>query len=289
LAGVIPFGLACFNLAKLTRFLRKKVVPFLLYLPPVISFLLVAIVTTALAATGLHFVRRKYPAEVLKENHEVAAIIFNAFGLLYGVVVAFVVFVTWSGYDDASKNLQLEASDTIDLFHSAQGLTEPARKVIQQGLIDYADAVQLNVNKMSTEEISIHSSPALRKLLDFFNRMDAQSASNRELYAESLKRLNNLAEHRRLRIFAGNNTIPPTIWLVLLVGGVITVAYTYLFGTKNINAQYLMITALTITLSWILLLIYILDHPFTGISKVSTKPVTEVIEMMRSESESAQR
>jgi hypothetical protein len=168
-------------------------------------------------------------------------------------------------------------------------LTEPARKVIQQGLIDYADAVQLNVNKMSTEEISIHSSPALRKLLDFFNRMDAQSASNRELYAESLKRLNNLAEHRRLRIFAGNNTIPPTIWLVLLVGGVITVAYTYLFGTKNINAQYLMITALTITLSWILLLIYILDHPFTGISKVSTKPVTEVIETMRSDSESAQR
>ena len=73
-----------------------------------ISFLLVAVITTALAATGLHFVRRKYPTEVLKENHEVAAIIFNAFGLLYGVVVAFVVFVTWSGYDDATKNLQME-------------------------------------------------------------------------------------------------------------------------------------------------------------------------------------
>src|SRR5207253_7555349 len=107
--------------------------PFLLNWPPGISFFLVAAITTALACVGLHFVRRKYPAEVLKENHEVAAMIFNAFGLLYGVVVAFVVFVTWSGYDDATKNLQLEASDTIDLFYSTKVLPESVSKVIQQG------------------------------------------------------------------------------------------------------------------------------------------------------------
>jgi hypothetical protein len=264
--------------------------PFLLYLPPVISFLLVAVITTALAATGLHFVRRKYSAEVLKENHEVAAIIFNAFGLLYGVVVAFVVFVTWSGYDDATKNLQMEASDTIDLFYSAKALPEPTSKLIQQGLMDYVDSVDRDeVNRMSTEEISIYSANPLRKLLDMFNRMDAQTVPNRELYSESLKRINNLAEHRRLRIFAGNNTVPPTVWLVLLVGGVITVLYTYLFGTKNIKAQYLMITALTVTISWILLLIYILDHPFTGASKVSAKPLAEAMETMRNQPAAMQR
>src|SRR5436190_22771951 len=91
---------------------------FLLNWPPLISFLLVATITTAVALAGLHLVRRKYPVEVLKENHEVASMIFNAFGLLYGVVVAFVVFVTWSGYDDATKNLQLEASEVDDIFTS---------------------------------------------------------------------------------------------------------------------------------------------------------------------------
>jgi hypothetical protein len=263
---------------------------FLLFLAPAISFLLVAVITTALAAVGLHFVRRKYPAEVLKENHEVAAMIFNAFGLLYGVVVAFVVFVTWSGYDDATKNLQLEASDTIDLFYSAKVLPESVSKVIQQGLMDYADSVYNDeVKRMSTEGVSIYAGSPLRRLLDVFNRLDEKSAPNRELYSESLKRLNNLAEHRRLRIFAGNNTIPPTVWLVLLIGGVITVLYTYLFGTKNIRAQYLMISALTVTISWILLLIYILDHPFSGASKVSTKPFAEVIETMQGQSAAMQR
>src|SRR6058998_3615095 len=106
----------------------------LLYLPPPISFFIVSAITTFFSLAGLYLVRRKYSAEVLKENHEVAAIIFNAFGLFYGVLVAFVVFVTWSGYDEATKNLQLEASEALDLFHSAGAFPEPTNKVLQQGL-----------------------------------------------------------------------------------------------------------------------------------------------------------
>src|SRR5213594_4844904 len=93
---------------------------FLLQLSPPVSFFIVSAVTTFFGLFGLYLVRRKYSAEVLKENHEVAAIIFNAFGLFYGVLVAFVVFATWNGYDDATKNLQLEASEALDIFHSAQ-------------------------------------------------------------------------------------------------------------------------------------------------------------------------
>ena len=104
---------------------------FLLNLPSAISFLIVSVITTAAALAGLRFVRKKYLTEVLKENHEVAAIIFNAFGLLYAVVVAFVVFVTWSGYDDATKNLQMEANEVDDIFHISKAFSDPANKIIQ--------------------------------------------------------------------------------------------------------------------------------------------------------------
>jgi len=240
--------------------------------------LIVSTITTAVALGGLHLVRKKYPAEVLKENHEVAAIIFNAFGLFYGVMVAFVVFVTWSGYDDATKSLQMEASEAIDIFHSAKAFPDPANKIIQQGLRDYAASVYNDeVKRMSQGEIS----GAHAKLITLFYQMDEKPIPNRELYAETLRRLNNLAQYRRLRIFAGNNTVPSVIWLVLLVGGVITVSYTYFFGMKNIKAQYMITTALTVTITLILFLIYILDHPFTGTSKVSAEPLKQVMEIMQ--------
>src|SRR5207237_6630987 len=104
---------------------------FLLNLPPPISFLLVSAVTTSIALVGLHFVRKKYSTEVLKENHEVAAIIFNAFGLFYGVIMAFVVFVTWSGYDDATKKLQMEANEADELFHITKEFQAPAGTIFR--------------------------------------------------------------------------------------------------------------------------------------------------------------
>jgi hypothetical protein len=255
---------------------------FLLNLPAPASFFIVSAITTSFAFFGLYLVRRKYSAQVLKENHEVAAIIFNAFGLFYGVMVAFVVFVTWSGYSDATKNLQMEASEALDIFHSTAAFPEPANHIIQQGLRDYVAAVYNDeLQRMSRGEISVHFGGAHAKLAILFYQMDEKAIPNRELYAESLHCLNNLAQYRRLRIFAGNNTVPPVIWLVLLSGGLMTVLYTYFFGMKNIKTQYLITASLTVTITLILFLIYILDHPFTGTSKVSLEPLRQVLDIMQ--------
>ena len=251
---------------------------FLLQLAPPVSFFIVSAFTTLFGLGGLYLVRRKYSAEVLKENHEVAAIIFNAFGLFYGVLVAFVVFVTWNGYDEATKNLQLEASEALDIFHTAAAFPDPAKKIIQQGVRDYLAAVYNDeVPKMSDGDLSVYSGGAHTPLRILFSQVDTNSIPNRELYAESLHCLNNLAQFRRMRIFAGNDTVPPVVWLVLLVGGVFAVSYTFFFGMKNIRAQYLITTTLTVMLTSILFLIYVLDHPFTGTSRVSLEPLREAI------------
>ena len=255
---------------------------FLLKLWPPVSFFIVSAVSTAFALTGLYLVRKKYPAEVLQENHEVAAIIFNAFGLFYGVMLAFVVFVTWNGYSDATKDLQMEANLADDLFHISQAFQEPARTVMQTGLLDYVTSVETDeLQRMAEGEIEIHSGQRMSGLITAFYQLDEKSFPNREIYAEALSRLNNLAEYRRLRIFNGNDTVPFVVWLVLLVGAVFTVCFNYLFGMKNIRAQYLITATLTVTMSQILFLIYVLDHPFTGASRISTEPLREVIEVMQ--------
>ena len=257
---------------------------FLLNWPWALSFFFVSAVTTTIAVLGLYLVRKKYPADVLKENHEVAAIIFNAFGVLYAVVVAFVVFVTWNGYDEATKNLQLEASQVLDIFQSAKAFPDPASKVIQDGLISYTNSVHNDeLRRMAGGDIGVYSTGSLRNLIAVFDGMNDKSLPNRELYMESLRRLNNLAEYRRLRIFAGNDTVPPMVWLILLVGGLITVLYTYFFGVRNIRGQYIMTSALTIMISLILFLVYVLDHPFTGTGRVSARPFSEAMELMQNE------
>src|SRR5215216_1306497 len=146
----------------------------LLYLPPPVSFFIVCAITTFLSLAGLYLVRRKYSAEVLKENHEVAAIIFNAFGLFYGVLVAFVVFVTWSGYDEARKNLQMEASEALDIFHTAATFPDSPKKIIQQGVRGYLAAVYNDeAPKMAEGDLELYSGGAHNTLRILFSQVDA--------------------------------------------------------------------------------------------------------------------
>ncbi len=254
---------------------------YLLRLPAPLSFLIVSIVTLAVTLAALYAMRRRFPAEVLKENHDVAAVIFNAFGVLYAVIVAFVVFVTWTGYDEARKNLELEASEAIDIFRNAEAFPPPLNDQVRAALSGYVHSViDDELDRLAQENIALETSGKVREMLALFNGMDARQVPNRELYAESLKRLNDLAQYRRLRIFSGNNTVPPVIWLVLLIGGAITIGYTFLFGTRSAAAHHAMTAGLTLTVTLILFLIFILDHPFTGASRITSLPLREAIAVM---------
>src|SRR6266699_280319 len=111
----------------------------------------------------------------------------------------------------------MEANEVDDIFHIAKAFPAPASKIIQQGLMDYTASVYNDeLKRMSQGDITLHSNQAMARLITVFYKMDEKSIANKELYAESLKRLNNLAQYRRLRFFAGNITVPPVIWLVLL-------------------------------------------------------------------------
>src|SRR5437764_8141061 len=146
----------------------------------------------------------------------------------------------------------MESNKIDDIFHITKPFPDPANKIIQQVLIDYTASIYNDeLKRMSQGDISLHSNRAMARLITVFYQMDEKSIPNKELYAESLKRLNNLAQYRRLRIFAGNNTVPPVIWLVLLVGGAITVSYAFFFAMKNIKEQYMITVALTVTITMI--------------------------------------
>jgi hypothetical protein len=58
------------------------------------------------------------------------------------------------------------------------------------------------------------------------------------------------------------------MWLALIAGGLLTVAFTYLFGLSNTLAHGLMVLTLTALVVVSLLLIKEVDLPFTGVTRV---------------------
>lgn len=244
---------------------------FLLHFPVLVSVIIISAVSVGISVMGLNLVRRRYSHETLKENHEVAGFIYNAFMLIYAVLVAFVVFVSWTDYSESKRNVEMEANLIVDVFSDSRGLPDTMRTAVRTAIAEY---VRLVINEewkeMEHGRFSHAAREKLAKLWDIYFTSDMNLLPNQAAYEESLSRLNDLGEYRRMRIFSSRDQVPGLIWLVLIICALCSVTYTFFFGVKNLKAQYIMTSVLALINALILYLIFVLDHPFKGTGKISS-------------------
>ena len=250
-------------------------------LHPVLAVLVFCSVTVTLSYLGLRLVRKNFSEDVLRENHEVGGFIFNAFGLVYAVLIAFVVFATWTEYDNSKKNIDDEAIELNELYLNSKVFPDSTQKVIKAALIAYInDVVNDEWPLLVNGEASEKAMNSFNRIWSIYTSMDAAKITNVAVYSESLTHLNHLSEKRRIRIFDSRNEIPGVIWAVLLFGGAMTVIYTYFFCTKKILTQFIMTSGLTVLNTMILYIIYMLENPFSGYIKLDSIPFEYALQMI---------
>ena len=236
-------------------------------------------VSILFALLGLYLVRRLVGVDKLKSNHEVAGFLIAIVGTIYAVLVAFVVVVEWQKHTDASATVATEANVLGDLSRMAERLSSEQRKEVLTELIDYAQSVSDDEWPMlATGNSSAKTSSLLNRLWkNYVIDQNPQTAAESALYSQSLRRLNDLSDSRRLRINSSRNSLPRMLWVALIGGGAITLLFTYFFTVSNLRAQLLMVAALTVEIAFILLLIRSLDNPYRGEVQVTAAPIREQI------------
>ena len=103
---------------------------------------------------------------------------------------------------------------------------------------------------------------------------------NREAYAEAFARLNELDRERQLRILASRAAIPGFFWLFLIPGGLLLTGYTFMFGMRNQRVQMALTGGLALAIGATLLMIVLLDHPFTGDIRTEPDAFVHALETM---------
>jgi hypothetical protein len=101
--------------------------------------------------------------------------------------------------------------------------------------------------------------------------MASKAASPTEITAEdhALYELSALAGYRRIRLVESASRIPGVLWFVLLVGGVVTIASTCMFGAVNGPLHVIQVSAFTLLISLVLVAVADINRPFQGSVHVS--------------------
>jgi len=85
-------------------------------------------------------------------------------------------------------------------------------------------------------------------------------------------------------LLLANEGLPTILWVVLIVGGVIVVGFTYLFGLENNTVHTLVVASLALIISLTLFTVAALDHPFRGDIIVHSDAFEQVLDRFESSS-----
>jgi protein-S-isoprenylcysteine O-methyltransferase Ste14 len=235
-------------------------------------------VPVLVAVVGLAVVQRLVPPERREKHNDVAGFIYAVLGVAYAVLLAFVAIAAWQDYKMAQTTAESEANELAGVYFLASRLPESERTHVQNLARTYARVVvEQEWPLMERGQTSPRADSLLRQLRLELLQFDPRTKGEQVLYEQGLTDLHNAIDARRSRLLEVREGIPNLLWVVLMLGGVITVSFTYLFGLKSNVAHALMVAALTLLICAILFTIGEFDNPFSGVVEIRPDAFREVL------------
>ncbi len=212
------------------------------------------------------------------EIHGVAAYL-DVLGALYGIVLAFIIFVVWDQFNKVQIGVNQEASGWEDFSCSIVLLTDrEAVHSIKNALNQYlSDTVSDEPTKLEKLEPSTVSNESFHKLVQTVRGMKLNNPKDLALYKEILRSLERITGIRDSRLSISHSRIPGTLWSLILF-----VSYAILGGFLCLGIRIPALSVLTISgvagcQYFLLAVIKDMDNPFDGEWNVSYAPFSKVI------------
>jgi hypothetical protein len=226
---------------------------------------------TVAGAAGLYLVRRRFKNPPF-EGNDVAGFIYTNLGVVYAVLLAFIVIVVWQGFTDAERNAAEESAIIIALYRDTAIYPEPQRQLLREKLRAYTAAVaQDEWETMSRGQASLKARAALAELWQAYLGQKPSTLADSVLYTEASRRINDMSTRRTQRILSSSSSLSPILWFMLGAGGAVMIGSTYLFASRSVLSHAVMSGLLAGLVAASLLVIIALDHPFTGDFRVSSE------------------
>ena len=236
----------------------------------------------SVALAGLLLVRRLVPLPIRESANAVTGIIYGATYVLYGITLAFSLYLGNQEANEARETVEREAGSLEGLFEIAEQLPQPQRDRIQKLTESYARVVVEEEWPLMERGAKSQESPQAEAHIDKLQQTvveyEPNSSAEGELYSQGITLALDIEDEREIRLLHSRQDSHRLLWHVLVSGGVITVLLSYFFGSKVVWLQGLSIAALTTVVVLLLSATYQLQAPFAGSVRIEPEAFEEVLD-----------
>lgn len=226
---------------------------------------------------GLGFsvgIRKVFRLNPSTQQADLAIDLMQVTSTYIGILLAFAGVLAWQDSRDAATSVESEAGVTSQLYRDL-AVYGPQMDPARQALKEYVHSVIVDGWPLLREG---KRSPVMEtKLLIVFNDVAAVTPTNEReaaIYGEAFSQLNQLVSMRRQRLAASRAEIPPVLWIVAIVGSLLTIAYASAFVSSRYAS--LMISGTSVTIGLLFLFLLSVEYPFRNRNGVGPGPFIEL-------------
>lgn len=242
----------------------------------------------AAVAVAAHTLLRPFlpPAERLSEYNDVPGFLMGVAGVLYSVVLGFLVGTVWSSFASAQQTTDLEAGYVADAFNYAGQMQPPQSRELQRIIARYALALRDQNWSTAPRDRNDPTATLLYEAVRTAvqvpaqpkNTSSAQILERNSIRSALIDTLRQLGDARRLRFVQSQAWLPPGLIEALLLGAAFVITFTFLFGVRSYAKQMLMTGLLAGSIGLFFGLVLELSTPYSGSIHVSRDSLTFVID-----------
>jgi len=238
-----------------------------------------------ISCAGLYLFHRCVDMELRRGHNDIAGFLIAIVGIIYAVLLAFIAVTAWESYSKAGDAVEDEANAVGNMFFDTAGVPDATALSYRRLLNDYVHVV---IDEEWPAQHSGHTGGTTFQkgwiLIGDLNvevaHFEPKTEGESNMHRELLQDLNLLFSARRTRQLAAEGHIPEVIWWIIFFGGVLTVAFTYLFGSPSLKMHMTMTASVAMSLALVIVLIVAFDYPFRGQVTITSEPYRAVQDMM---------
>jgi hypothetical protein len=244
-------------------------------LPLILSGLLIIGLFCLFAIGGLLLVRRFVLPRLRISHHDghFCGTIVHSVMVFYGLALALIAVNVFETYADVSKIVSQEATASAMLYRDVSGYPEPIRSQLQAGLRDYVFQIIHEAWPLQAHgQVPSRGVEMMNSFQTTLVAFEPATEGQKLLHAETLRAYNNLIQARRMRVDAVLTHLPEVMWIVIVLGAIISLCASFFFSVEDVRLHAILVTLLAIFIGLVIFMTLALDRPFVGDLGVSADP-----------------
>ena len=228
------------------------------------------------AILGVFIARKILHGRVREGHNDVCVPIFLNAGVLFAVLLGFMVVAVWEAYDVAKTTAATEAAALVPLYRAAGNLPKEAADKIREYTRDYVREVI--EDEWPRQVLGGSGSSKARHQIGLLFRafgdgtIDVQTKKDFPMTCTAvMNHVTEVTNDRNKRIVQANESVPLVMWIAICGGAVIIVTLSFVIYMERPGPHMVMSALMAGLIGLLLFSCYLLSHPFRGPIAISAE------------------